>query len=292
MKFGVKDHNSSVKPLVYALQELGHQGVANEPDMILLDHDSPPFYRGVIDQYPDARLVIYPHGEPFAFWWDGMWDTNPRTVGYLASSPGHAEVMRRYGYSKPIHEIGWYLSEIKAFSPAENLNNVLFAPIHPLNNGFMNPVHKAANIAAYQALIKMPIKLTVRHLGNLPSNGLWPVDGVTYKQGAKDGSTDAADLVVANLGTYFTLNVAQGTPCVAYNQAEPPAGGHSTDTMLTAQNWDKYKDYVRYPYDLDDGYPALLAASQMEAGAWKRRFIGEPLNINNLDEAVRAVMNA
>lgn len=292
--FAALDHNNSVHPIVNALLGLGYKWNQDAPDFILLDHDSPKFYREIIDNHPQAKVIIYPHGEPFAFWWDGMWEVNERTAGYLAQSKGHGAVMRKYGYSKPVHTIDWYLSEQSEFKPAAKLDRVLFAPIHPLNNGFIHPSHRAANIEAYKALLGMPINLTVRYLGNLENNGLWADDSVTFIEGSKDGSTTPTDLVVSNLGTYFALSVASGIPCVAYNQDLPPVGGHSEETTLEAQNWKSYKEFVRYPYDLLNARFSALGvldyATRHEAKKWRDRFIGEPLNADKLNKAIQTIM--
>jgi len=81
MKYAIKDHNNSVGPIVTAMQELGHTPNTVTPDLVLLDHDSPPFYRRIIAQYPDAKIVVYPHGEPVACaGYDGMWEPHERTA--------------------------------------------------------------------------------------------------------------------------------------------------------------------------------------------------------------------
>ena len=289
MKFAVVDHNNSVYPLASAVIGLGHEAANIDPDILLIDHDSPDYYRNIINACPRAKIVLYPHGEPYMFAWDGIWDVNPRTAAYLSSNPGCAEIMKAYGYPNPIHVIGWFRSEQSAFKPAKQLKRVVFAPIHPLNNGYLNKYHRGANIKAYEALLKMPIKLVVRHIGNLPSNGLWAVNGVEFVNGKLDGSTTEADLVVSNVGTYLATTVAQGKPCAAYGQDYPILDGHDDTNLRFSQNWDKYSHILRYPFDIEDGYGALEMAASTEASDWRDKFIGEQFTAERLGDALKCL---
>jgi len=289
MRYGIVDHNNTIRPIVLAMNALGHSPVNDDPEIILIDHDSPEYYRNIIKHYPDAKVILYPHGEPYMFAWDGIWPVNPRTDLYLSSNEGAAEIMKRYGYEKTIRVIGWFRGQQKKWSPPEQLERVLFAPIHPLNSGYLNKFHKQANIKAYKALLNMPIKLIVRHIGNIPSNGLWPVDGVEFISGKMDGSITAADLVVSNIGTYLTVSVAQGTPVVAFGQDYAILDGYSDDTLRFSQHWDEYREFLRYPYDVENGYQALLEASENEAVEWRDKFIGDQFTVEKLGEALKCL---
>jgi len=290
MKFAILDHNNSAFPIASAMMGLGHELVRTEPDLLLIDHDSPPYYREIIDSFPDAQIVLYPHGDPYMFAWDGIWEVNPRTAAYLSSNIGSGEIMMGYGYPNPIHHIGWYRCEQADFKPIDRIERVVFAPIHPLNNGYLNRYHKAANVKAYEALLKMPIKLTVRHIGNIPSNGLWPVDGVRFVNGRMDGSTTEADLVVSNVGTYLATTVAQGKPCVAYGQDYPKMDWYSDDTLKFSEHWDDYSEYLRYPYDVSNGYEALEQAAMEEAAGWRSKFVGEQFTAQKLEQALEQIL--
>jgi hypothetical protein len=289
MRFAAKDHNNSVAPILSAMVELGYIPDGENPELILIDHDSPPYYRHIIDQYPGATILLYPHGDPYMFAWDGIWEVNQRTAGYLSSNIGAAEIMRRYGYPKPIQVIGWYRCEQRAFAPTDKIERVVFAPIHPLNNGYLNKYHKQANIKAYKALLEMPIQLVVRHIDSLPANGLWPVGGVEYIDGRMDGSTTPADIVITNVGTYLATTVAQGKPVVAYGQDYPILDGHDDDSLRFSQHWDDYKDYLRYAYDIEDGFYALEKAACVEAAVWREKFIGEQFTTRRLERALECL---
>lgn len=226
------------------------------------------------------------------FGWDGIWEVNPRTTAYLASNPGSVEIMRICNYPKPIHEIGYFVRKQGEFRPAKNLDNVLFAPIHPLTNGYLNPYHRNANIRAFEALLEMPIKLTVRHIDSLASNGLWHVDGVEFIQGKMDcKSTTPADMVVSYVGTYLSMMVAEGTPIAAFGQDYPHLDGYSDDDLRFCKSWDKYSFIFDYPFDISDGYQALEYAAKHEATKWRRRFVGDPFTVEKLDKAMQAVMD-
>lgn len=292
MRFAVVEHNDSVYPIASAMIGLGHSVDNDNPEILLIDHDGPDYYHNIINAFPQAKIVLYPHGEPYMFAWDGIWDVNPRTAFYLSSNHGCAEIMRAYGYPNPIHVIGWFRGEQASFKPAKQLERVVFAPIHPLNNGYLNKYHKTANVKAYEALINMPIKLTVRHIGNIQSNGLWPVDGVEYVNGKLDGSTTEADLVVSNVGTYLATAVSQGKPCVAHGQDYAILDGYDSDHLHFSKSWDKYRNILRYPFDISDGFKALERAAGTEASTWRYKFIGKQFNMVKLEHALYGVVNA
>jgi len=289
--FAVVEHNNSVMPIAEAMMKLGYTPDPSNPDILIIDHDSPPHYRNLIDNYPNSKVIIYPHGEPYMFAWDGIWEVNPRTAGYLSSNHGCAEIMRRYGYPNPIHVIGWTRGVQSEFEAIEHIERALFAPIHPLNNGYLNHHHKHANAVTYLALLEMPIELTVRHIGNLAYNGLWMDDRVQFVNGTLNGTTTEADLVVSNIGTYLSMTVAQGKPCVAFGQDYPILDGHSEDSLKYSKSWGMYGDYLRYPYDVSDGYAALEQAAKTEATAWRDKFIGEPFTKEKLEIALEAICN-
>jgi hypothetical protein len=119
--------------------------------------------------------------------------------GNLVIAPGHAEVMRRYGYSIPTHVIGWFFCDVKPWQTAEGLN-VLFGPIHPVKAGkWEYPEDIEANKRVFEKLLAVPyINLTVRHIHPLEANGLWEAPRVHYMV-YPDNNTDdidQADIVV------------------------------------------------------------------------------------------------
>src|SRR5512137_3138251 len=125
-----------------------------------------------------AEIVLYSHGAPVIVVWDSVWNPLPYTRAYLAQSPGQKWVMESYGYKPPVHVIGWHFCPQFPFEPVEKLSKILFAPWHPHGNGWLNPEPMEMNAKVYEALLKMPYELTVRHVHTLEQNGLWPHDGV------------------------------------------------------------------------------------------------------------------
>lgn len=288
MRVVVKDHFGKAVPLARALVAAGHTLVplGERADLLLIDLDDANYgYRTAIDAYraAGAKVLLYPHGASPQLAYDGFMEPYEAVDGNLVIAPGHAEVMRRYGYPVPIHVIGWSLCEQAPFRPAAAVRRVLYAPTHPSGSGHLSDVELEMNARYFESLRTGPWELTVRYLGSLEQNGLWEAPGVRYVSGDWMPATDdidAADVVVAAPGTFPALTVARGTPMVTYGQGQAPNYGLEGETLVALRSLDRYEQYLRYPYDMDDGPvdEVLHAAASREATDWRRRFIGEQMD--------------
>jgi hypothetical protein len=109
---------------------------------------------------------------------------------------------------------------------------------------------------------------------------------------------DAADVVVAGDGTYPMLAIARGIPTVMSmirsDDERPLAFGLPGETPAARRNHDRYRSYLRYPFDMSCG-PAdevLHAAARSEQPIldYKRRFIGAQLDPQVISRAVQRVV--
>lgn len=292
MRIAVRDHQNKSAGLRRALHEAGHVLTVHRPEMLLIDHDGPPFYREIIAAYAaqDVLIVLYPHGATSCIAWDGIWSLSPQTAAYLAQSPGEAEIMRSYGFPLEIHVTGWHYCDVfpQRALPARP-KRVLFAPIHPLANGFMQEAHRRANAAAFANVLatSCPRHVSVRYLGDLEAAGLWQEPGVEYHQGDPDNSTadiDQADAVVSS-GTFAYLAIARGVPTVMYGQAHP-ADGHSAETVRRTRSWEAYRDLWHYPIDT---FEKLRTTPPEAVAAWREKFIGSPVDPENLNRILHRI---
>jgi hypothetical protein len=289
ISFTVKDHGGKALQFAIALHQAGHKLVPEgQTDVLLIDLDPPLFgYRDMIDHYKamGAKVLLYPHGAAPAIEYDGLYEPYEAVDGRLVIAPGYSEFLRRIEYHAPAPAIGWSLCDILPFRPRRDVRSVLFAPLHPSGYGTIADEYRQANAEAYARLLEGSYDLTVRHLGTLEQNGLWPADGVSFVQGAMDnghGEIDVADVVVAGEGTFPSLAIARGVPTILYSQGLPAAYGVPGEQTLPLRRPERYLDYVRYPFDLADGPldEVLHAAARSEApiAEWKRRFIGRPFD--------------
>jgi hypothetical protein len=290
LRIAVKDHLRESLRLAVALEHAGHKlSMEGHADALLIDADAPQFgYRQLIDYYKDmgATVLLYPHGggNPMLAH-DGLWEPYERVDGNLVVAPGHAEVFRRMGYPTPTHVIGWSLCEMRPFRPSTDVRNVLFGPTHPNNKGYLAKPERDRNAQIFEQLLKGPWRLTVRHIGTPEQNGLWAAEGVEFVTGSFDlayAEIDATDVVVAGDGTFPALAIARGVPAVMYGQARAPVFGIRGEKATGLRNAERYLDYSRYPFDAEDGpldeVVHAAARSEEPVLAWKRRFIGEPID--------------
>jgi len=299
MRITLHNHQDKGRALARAISSQGHNVVPTNPDLLLIDHDGPEYYRSIINHVEPLGVPVwlYSHGAMSCMAWDGWWESHPHTGGYLAVGEGNKEIMTRYGYDREVRVIGWYWCG-QMPQTQTTPHRVLFAPIHPLGNGFMRPEAREANRRAYAELLEQNIMLTVRHIGSLGANGLWPVPGVRYEQGRPDNSIvsiDKADVVVS-WGTFAFLAIARGRPTVMYGQDVVPGDGHNADDMRYVQSWSKYRDILRYPLELFDSGPTAdilkaAAAGQIDITDWRARFIGEQLNPEKLCKILEEVVS-
>lgn len=301
LRIAIDDYGGKSIGLADALTKAGHEvGVEGPADVFLIDLDPPLFgYRERIDRHRamGAKVLLYPHGVAPALEYDALYEPYEHVDARLVIGPGHAEFLRRIEYPHPAYAIGWSLCEPRPFRPAPELRRVLFAPTHPSGAGDLPEALRENNARAYRQLIDGPWELTVRHIGALEQNGLWPVDGVTYVQGGQGiayGEIDSVDAVVAGDGTFPALAIARGAPTVICAQGFPAFYGLPGEEPPPLRLQSRYRDFVRYPFDGDDGpLPEVLhAAARSEAPIlqWKRRFVGDPLDAEAVGGLVERIV--
>ena len=289
LTFAVKDHFGDSLPYARALRDAGFEIVQQGPaDVLLIDLDAPLYgFRPMIDHFSEhgATVLLYPHGAGTMLGHDGLWEPYERVDGNLVIGPGQAELARRMEYPAPTYVTGWSLCATAPFRPCPDVGHVLFAPTHPAGDGGLAESHRQTNAETFARLLEGSWHLTVRHIGTIEQNGLWPVDGVDFVTGKMDlahTEIDAADAVVAGDGTFPSLALARGVPTVICGQGHPPAYGTPGEKPVTLRHGDRYLDFIRYPFDAGDGPldEIVHAAAQSEApiAEWKRRFVGEPLD--------------
>ena len=249
---------------------------SHNTDVLLIDMDV-DLYRNLIDQF-NGDVIIYPHGANPIMTWDGEKEPHPKVKLNLVTSEGHKEVMRRYGYPKPIEVVGWYLCEIEPWKPVKG-NKVLFCPIHPIGGGlFMYDEDSFENARVYNELLDMNIELAVRYRHALVMNGLHKEDGVRYYSTGWFDDLDEYDMVVAN-GTLAYAAIAKGIPTVMVKQDTCIRNlGDAVNNSVEAKSVDKYWDYLKYPYSSEDLEAGMRQASRHEPVEWKKRFIGEQMD--------------
>lgn len=294
----IRHHLSAGVPYARALAEAGHPLVGGPADAFLIDLDTPPC-RPLIDSYTAAgsKTFLYPHGVGVVHYYDGIEAPYEKTSGMFVIAEGFAEVYRRIGYPKPVYVIGWPYCDILPFRSNPEPRHVLFAPVHPLENGYLSDWQQELNREVFRALLEVPgIELRVRHLKTLEQNGLWREPGVEFAEGQPDNSyadIDAADVVVAS-ETYAHLAVARGAPTIMLGQHVRPSNGEHPGERVYVKNWDAWRDYIRYPFDMRDAPAAELivavAASDEPIRPWKERFIGEPLDPHRFSEQLEEAL--
>jgi hypothetical protein len=269
----------------------GNYAVAKKLDFIMTDqgvlarvHQLQDFY-----EVGTRRFFVYPHTSRPNLVADVVPEWEHITAQFVVSEE-HAEVMRMYGYSKPLHAVGWSLCPIEKFRPRPEPRKVLFAPIHPR----CAEIDKKANRETFKRLLKLArddrIDLTVRYIKELSGAGLEFVQhpNVHYFQGdmgdynSQIEQIDETDWVVSHQ-TFAWMAVARGTPTVMMAEDMPThVQLMYQDTVEFAQNWDKYHHLIAYPLDIlackpKDVWKLLQRAASCdeEIRDWKRRMIGE-----------------
>lgn len=295
----ISDHQGKSGAIAEALGDAGHH-LVDAPygaDVVLIDHDAPfhgklPLVEACVAG--GGRAFVYPHGASAANLtsWDGLYPPSPLLSGQLVVSEGHAEIARRYGYPAPTPVIGWSFCELAPRRAHRAPERVLFAPTHPP----WADVSKNAQVYA-QLLLVRGIELTVRHLGPLEENALWPEPGVRYVRGDSPGAPgmveqiDAADAVVADFSTFANLAVARGVTTVMSDSAVVL----NNERDREPDHIELYREFLRYPWETthpDDDLGGILqdaARDTVRVGAWRERFIGSELDPGALIAALRGV---
>ena len=297
-KFYFYEHQHKGRAFVEALENGGHWRTHRKigADFLFVDHDIGAKGVGTrkgIDFAHDngVPVFIYPHSaRP-----NVMADTHapwPHTSALFTISEGHKEVLQALDYPCPVEVSGWTYSEIRPFKqviPGKKIN-VLFAPIHPNANGYLGAEDKQLNGQVMSLLINMDeIKLTIRHIHSVEKNGIWYDRRAKYVEGHPDGTTkeiEAADVVIGSY-TLAYITVALGKPLVMMAEQMRPHVGNTEGLIFYSKNWEKYRDIMRYPFEIEDalfsydGALEMLAAAMSRSKAvsdWKRRFIGKPFD--------------
>lgn len=288
------NHQNKGKAFINALNVRGYRGSESAPHLnqahfVMTDSD-------ILGRRPRLErmrragvryVFLFPHtARPNLV--NDIYTEWEHTTAQFVVSQGHIEIMRRYGYSKPLHAVGWSLCPIRDFHPRLSYRNVLFAPIHPRNTD----LDKKVNRAAYDVLVRLAsqgaICLTVRHIRDLSESGLEYIShpNIFYYAGELDQSyiqIDQSDVVVGHQ-TFAWMAVARGIPTLMMAEEDMPTHIHVRNGILkTARSWDKYKDLLCYPLDIlaeSDTIGLLERAvrDDAEIADWKRRMIGRPFD--------------
>ena len=315
MKFYLFNHQNKGTTYINALTSAGHEYVPDYNDSSIdfgfIDHDAGRGgvgWRREIYAF-EARgvpLFIYPHAARPMLQWDGMYSVYPKTKCNFVIGDGHVEVMQAFGYPLPIEKTGWALCPQKAFN-TKKLNRklrVVFAPIHPNANGWIHPIDKHKNAVVFDGLLALlgDIDLTVRHIFRLQSNGLWKHKNVVFNMAQTKVDTcieqiDSVDLIIAHQ-TFAYLAVARGKPLMMFGDDHIPHSGNRPENFRYVQNFDKYKDILRYPVNFEDSYSSttllnsMKRAIQKDVGAkWRDKFIGKPFDKNAFVEKVETYLS-
>ena len=236
-----------------------------------------------------GRFFVYPHAaRPDLV--NDIYREWAFTTAHFVTTEGHAEIMRLFGYSRPMIPVGWTLCPLRKFKPRKEPVNILFAPIHPR----CSEVDQEVNRATFQRLEKLAkagdIKLTVRFIKSLPDSGLERVEhpNIEYTVGYMDQGykqIDNADVVIAHQ-TFLYLAVARGTPAIGMANNMPTHIQLRGKKPVWARNWDKYIGLLRYPYDILDcgnngevvSLLQKVVACDEEIAGWRKRMIGSPFD--------------
>ena len=300
MKAFFCDHQNKSVGLQVALLTVGHEIVGHPDHADVVFADYPVHWHGdrlAILEAAHARGALclgYQHGGPPTMQYDGIAQPCPTLTADLVHGEGHAELMRRIGYPVPVHVAGWHYCKTRKFKPPDKIRHVLFAPAHPWADGHTNQDYwYDLNRRAYQALEAYECEQkTVRFFGSLAANGIYPQPGITLTRSRLDNirgqvkQIDQADLVIAD-GTFAYLAIARGKPTIMVAQNRIVHNDTATLTV-NVERWEAYKDYLRWPYDFDDGpFPDTAEAARQgseRADEWKSLFVGEQLDPEDLDD--------
>lgn len=304
MRFYVNEHQYKARPYIEALERAGYSPKIRtiRADFVLIDHEWIGLFAGygvtwrtqiVEADEKGLPVFIYPHSVRPNIPHDLTDKWYPKTTALFTIAEGHKEVLRRIGYPHPVEVAGWAYTKIYPFRQKETNEKiaVLFAPIHPVGNGWLPDEERELNIKTYKLLLGLmdDISLTVRHIQSLETNGLWKDERVRFINGMFDGSTKDMERndVIIGAFTYAHMAVALGHPLIMAGEGIRP---HNTPRengqLIYARNWEKYRDYMRYPHNVEDCKRPddlrRLLVSALDGGKtvedWKGRFIGEPFD--------------
>lgn len=298
------DHQSKGNAYIAALADYQKvpYSVNHDRDIyfVLTDHDVLGRGKKLDRIYANGcrRFFIYPHAARPNLYND-IYPERSYITAHFVVSPVHAQILRKYGYSLPIHDVGWHLCPIREFQPRKQVRNVLFAPIHPRCAEIDKQVNREAWGRLYSLAKDGIIDLTVRYIRTLEDSGLPPMqEGVTYVKGELDQSyseIDNADVVVGHQ-TIAWISVARGIPTVMMAEDMPSHQIKSgTPDHVYVKSWDKYKDLLMYPLDLlktNDTMEMLESAAicDMEIREWRENMIGRPFDQEKFLEILKSYL--
>lgn len=294
------NHQGKANAFVEALSDFmvgTNEGYAQPLKFALTDSDVKGRTRQLerIRKQGTTCFFVYPHSarpsmvNDYFPTWEG-------TTAQFVVNEYHAQVLREYGYKKPLHGIGWHLCPLREFQKKEHVRNVLFCPIHPRNA----PQDKKANAETFMRLYRLvkrdEIKLTVRHIDVLEDSGLCAEKGVTYINARTNqdfSHIDSADVVVGHQ-TVAWIAVARGVPTVMMGEDMPTHFRHGVDWVDTP-SWNKVSHLFRYPLDIlqETDTMALLnraAQSDDEIRDWRARMIGNAFDPLKFSEIVKGYL--
>ncbi len=291
MRFAAHDHLGQSQPLVQALVEAGHEFTPDGPlDLFLMDLDPDKWgYRELIDFYGECGAVClqYPHGAPLStIVYDNLYPPHAGVHGQLTHGQGEIDFLNIIGVDRPARIMGWQICRQFEFRPTEKPRRVVFAPTHVNGDGSIQRERAELNADVYRQLLEGDWELVIRYLGELDTLGLWQDDRVfRYVAGKFDMTTvemDAADCVVAAAGTYPSMAIARGVPAIMYGQFGAAVYGLEGEEPAPLRNLEKYRDLVRYPYDIEDGdLTAMIyevCSSEEPIRAWRETWLGSPFD--------------
>lgn len=289
------NHHSKGNPFLRALFRDGYRRSGNfstyrKVDFILADQAILGRKNHLRDFHlaGTRRFFVYPHTARPNLVNDIVPEFEHITAQFVVSE-SHAEVMRAYGYSKPLHAVGWSLCPIQSFRSHKEPRKVLFAPIHPRCAQIDQDVNRATFDRLFRLAQSDDIELTVRYTGKLGEAGLERVAhrNVTWFQGKLDPDfhqIDEADVVVSHQ-TFAWMAVARGVPTVMMAEDMPTHIQILGDDVQYAPNWKKYHHLIAYPLDILSVLPCealgLLqraVASDEPISDWRARMIGQPFD--------------
>jgi len=299
--FYIAEHGNKERAYREALRRDGWRQVSDPrlAAVSLFDSDGTDMRNARIEAASKNKIpcIIYPHAAHAPFWYDCGYPWSEKVAANIVMAPGHEELLKKIGYTRPVHTLGWSYSEIKPFRAARQVKKILFAPRHANGNGWLADIDRINNNTAFMTLWNVcqayDMQLTVRYLGSLQTIGV-PADkkGVKYVRGFPDLSfkdMDEADVVVSTQ-TYAYMAIARGKPTVMYAEYVAPHYGNTPETNRFAAGWDNYKEPFVYPFDLFKGEPYDVLSGAAEDGEcireWKRLNIGEPFNQNGFLQLV------
>ena len=312
-RFYLSDHQNKGLAYSTALEAAGYERVwhagENNLAMAIYDHDcgsrNVGFRNGLSYLHNQGIPVfLYPHAARPFVQYDGISEPWPHTRCMITITDGQAEILRRIGYPCPMEACGWALCDQAPWKAVRLAKRrplkVLFGPIHPNNNGWLSNEDRRINAATFEKLLATPgIQLTVRHIKRLDLSGLWTAPGVKYVLAEPNGKTDdldQADVVVAHQTMAF-LATARGKALIMFGDKLPPRSGNSQECFHFVSNYEKYRDLMRYPLEIEDaeGGPALremmeLAVRENLGAEWRERLIGEPFNPVKFVEIIQSYL--